>query len=230
MINKSTPPLIQRSSDNTVEDVGEYKNREKLLETDDYDLLVVSGDDFFKFFSRKRLKLLLASISGLVGVLGNYYAIRHQISQTRFDMVASEFASDYYAFGLTVLLDLMIVIFHLMRINVLTYVTTASAVIISLYANISLIVQGHSIKQVGSQGMSDLQYGLSSIVSVTMAALPVVILTYLMHLVMEQYDAEVREKNKILYGLKTKKNEDIKIKKPSSTASSYNKMYDKHPM
>ena len=91
---------------------------------------------------------------------------------------------------MTVFLDLAIVIFHLMRVPLLTWVSTISAIIISLYANMNLIVQGHSMRKITIAGFMDLSYGGFILVSLTMAILPLVILTYLMHLVVKQYQDE----------------------------------------
>jgi len=150
----------------------------------------LQGEAFFEFFNRKSLKLILAFISGVVGVISNYYAIRHQISQTRFDLIGYETIADYYALGVTVFLDLAIVVFHLMKVPLLTWVSTISAIIISLYANMNLIVQGHSIRKITIAGFMDLSYGGFILVSLTMAILPIVILTYLMYLVVKQHDDE----------------------------------------
>jgi hypothetical protein len=152
----------------------------------------VSGYEFFKFFQLKRLKLGLAWGSGIVGVIGNYYAVKYQLTQTRIDMMADPETLELYAFGLTALLDLMIVVFHLMRINILTIGSTASAIIISIYANVNLIISQQSISQVKLESSNNLQYGGSIIISVIMSALPILILTYLMHLVMLQYDSELK--------------------------------------
>lgn len=152
----------------------------------------VSGEEFFRFFSMKRLKLGVAFLSGAVGVLGNFYAVRHQITQTRFDMTGNQDMADLYAFGLTVLLDLMIVFFHLMRIPVLTIASTVVAVVVSLYANISLIVQGHDIATIKAVGGADVSYSGSIVVGIMISTLPVFILTYLMHLVMAQFETEMR--------------------------------------
>ena len=167
------PPFIQKNTYSQIEKIPSLK-----------------GEAFFEFFNRKSLKLILAFISGLVGVVSNYYAIRHQISQTRFDLIGYENVADYYALGVTVFLDLAIVIFHLMRVPLLTWVSTISAIIISLYANMNLIVQGHSMRKITIAGFMDLSYGGFILVSLTMAILPLVILTYLMHLVVKQYQDE----------------------------------------
>lgn len=170
------PPIIQKRYTQNIED-------EEL----------VSGQDFFEFFEKKRLKLALSWIAGLVGIMGNYSAVRFQITQTRFDMLGQQDMIDAYAFGLTALLDLMIVVFHLMRIKWLTFGSTISAVVISLYANISLMVQNQSIASLREQTKNDLQLDGSMIVGLVMSVLPIVILTHLMHLVVVQYDQQMRE-------------------------------------
>lgn len=164
----------------------------KTLYENDSSVELVSGESFFKFFEKKRLKLILAWGSGFVGIVGNFYAVRYQITKTRFDMLGSDDVIDLYAFGLTALLDLMIVVFHLMRIPYLTWGSTISAVVISIYANMALMIESQSVSQLKSESASNLQFGGSMIVGLIMSALPILILTYLMHLVMNQYDKEMK--------------------------------------
>ena len=151
---------------------------------------LVSGEEFFKFFERKRLKLFLAFASGLVGTLGNFYAVRHQIEKTRLDMSGSDLI-DLYAFGLTALLEIAIVVFHLMRIKNLVIGSTISAITISVYANVSLLHDGLAVSQLQTMAFARGHYAMSMVVGVLMAGLPILILTYLMHLVMSQYDKEI---------------------------------------
>lgn len=155
-----------------------------------------SGNDFFKFFKRKTPKLLLSAMAGMVGVLGNYYAIRYQLDLTRFDMVGSENAKEVYAIGLSFLLDFMIVIFHLMRIEILMWITTSFTVIISLYANISMIVQGQNLSST-IKNMNDSSSSGGIMMALMIALLPVIILVYLMTLTLKQYDMELAECEKL---------------------------------
>ena len=158
---------------------------------DDPEPTMVSGEEFFRFFERKSLKLSLAIAAGTVGVIGNYFAVRHQIERTRFDMAGSDMA-ELYAFGLTALLELAIVVFHLMRIKMLVRGTTAAAIIISIYANVALMIDGAGMATHSREMYSVAHFGGSMVVSVLMAGLPIAILTYLMHLVMIQYDVELQ--------------------------------------
>ena len=167
--------------------------------TEEISSFAINGEDFFEFFNKKSLKLILAIISGIVGVISNYYAVRHQITQTRFDMLGYVNVADFYALGVTAFLDLAIILFHLMRIPLLTWISTSSAILISLYANMNLIIQGHSLKKITIAGIIDLSYGGFIIVSLTMAILPIIILTYLMNLVMIQYaDEKAKLQDKVI--------------------------------
>ncbi len=155
-----------------------------------------SGNDFFKFFKRKTPKLILSAMAGMVGVWGNYYAIRYQLDLTRFDMVGSDLAKEFYATGLSFLLDFMIVIFHLMRIEILMWVTTSFTVVISLYANISMIVQGQNLQST-IKNMSDSSTSGGVLMAIMIALLPVITLVYLMTLTLKQYDMELAECEKL---------------------------------
>lgn len=155
-----------------------------------------SGNEFFKFFKRKTPKLILSGMAGMVGVLGNYYAIRYQLDLTRFDMTGSENAKEFYAIGLSFLLDFMIVIFHLMRIEMLMWITTAFTLIISLYANISMIVQGQNLNST-IKNMSDSSTSGGVLMAIMIALLPVITLVYLMTLTLKQYDMELAECEKL---------------------------------
>lgn len=155
-----------------------------------------SGNEFFKFFKRKTPKLILSAMAGMVGVLGNYYAIRYQLDITRFDMTGSENAKEFYAIGLSFLLDFMIVIFHLMRIEMLMWITTAFTLIISLYANISMIVQGQNLNST-IKNMSDSSTSGGVLMAIMIALLPVITLVYLMTLTLKQYDMELAECEKL---------------------------------
>jgi hypothetical protein len=139
---------------------------------------LVSGQEFFEFFEQKRLKLILAFFAGIVGVLGNFHSVRFQLVNTRLDFQNPDLI-DLYAFGLTGLLDIMIVLFHLMRIKILVIVSTFSAIFISLLANFTVL-------------NTDNNSSLEIIVGLIMSALPIVILTYLTHLVINQFDLELK--------------------------------------
>ena len=135
-------------------------------------------------------------MAGMVGVWGNYYAIRYQLDLTRFDMVGSDLAKESYATGLSFLLDFMIVIFHLMRIEILMWITTSFTVVIALYANISMIVQGQNLSST-IKNMSDTSTGGGVMIAIMIALLPVITLVYLMTLTLKQYDMELAECEKL---------------------------------
>jgi hypothetical protein len=141
---------------------------------------LVNGEDFFRFFEGKFIKFLIALFSGFVGVSGNFYAVRFLLETIRIDIltIGSSEVLDFYAFGLTALLDLMIVLFHLMRIKPLQLLSTISAITISLYANYNLLAK---------KSIFELSIGL------LLSILPILILTYLMDLTIKQYDREFSE-------------------------------------
>lgn len=141
---------------------------------------LVSGEEFFKFFEGKFIKFLIALFSGFVGVSGNFYAVRFLLETIRIDIltIGSTEVLDYYSFGLTALLDLMIILFHLMRIKPLQLLSTISAVTISLYANYNLLAK---------KSLFEISIGL------LLSILPILILTYLIDLTIKQYDKEFSE-------------------------------------
>lgn len=174
----NTPPLIQKNKI-PLQSTSPVNNESPITE-----------DSIFEFFNRKSLKLIVALISGLVGIISNYYAIKYQISQTRLDFLNHGIMSEIYAVGVTLFLDLAIILFHLMRIPVLVWVSSVSAICISLYANLNIIVQNRSLRSLLVMGSLDLSYGGLLLVSLTMAILPIIILTYIMHLAVKQYEQE----------------------------------------
>jgi len=181
--NEKLPPWF------TVNKTSSHSSKESKGEVVRYE---PSGNQFFRFFKRKTPKLILSGLAGLVGVLGNYYAIRYQLDLTRFDMVGSETAKEFYAIGLSFLLDFMIVIFHLMRIELLMWTTTGFTLVISLYANISMILQGQSMTN-----LKEVSTGGAILMAMLIALLPVITLVYLMTLTLKQYDMELEQCEKL---------------------------------
>lgn len=184
------PPFFERER---------YKGYE-----DEYHSSHVSGEGFFQFFNKKRLKLAIAFIAGIVGVFGNFYAVRDTLSKIRFDMVGDEFARNFYAFGLTGLMDLMIVMFHLMRIPLLTWVTTIAAISVALYANLNMIISNQEVKD-----LSNMLTVSSGTVSIMMSSLPIIILTYLTHLTISQYDYERDVRDRKRYQRRDTRDRDL---------------------
>lgn len=184
---KQTPPWFTKNTSSTVNTPNESTSGVVKYQP--------SGNEFFTFFKRKTPKLILSGVAGVVGVIGNYYAIRYQLDLTRFDMAGSENAKEFYAIGLSFLLDFMIVIFHLMRIEILMWVTTAFTVVISLYANISMIVQGQNLHSTIKNLNNDSGGGI--MMATMIALLPVITLVYLMTLTLKQYDKELAECEKL---------------------------------
>ena len=148
-------------------------------------------EDFFKFFETKKLKLGLALTSGTVGVLSNYHAVKYQIEQSRFDMIGSQYAN-YYAIGVTAFLDLMIIVFYLMRDKKLINISVFTSVLISVYANMMLHLQsagGGSLK-VFVFSLLEPGFLIGVIVSLTMALFPILILKHCMEILVKQLEKE----------------------------------------
>jgi len=171
-----TPPLIQKHK---IPIQSSVNNESPITE-----------NSIFDFFGKKSLKLVIALVSGIIGIISNYYAIKHQISQTRIDFLNHGFMSEIYAIGITLFLDMAIILFHLMRVPVLVWVSSTSAILISLYANMNIIIQNKSLRSMIIMGSLDLSYGGLLLVSLTMAILPIIILTYMMHLAVKQHEEE----------------------------------------
>ena len=149
-------------------------------------------NSFYDFFKSKKMKLYVAVISATIGVISNYSAIKYQLSQSRFDMIYFPNLLDFYAVGITIMLDTAIILFSLMRINLLTWCSTIVALIISIYANIQLMFQvagGNTFK--GTNKMfSDPSFFLAFLVNMSLAVLPIIILKHLMLLLIRQIDNE----------------------------------------
>ena len=181
-MNTGTPPIIQKKiSPNT----SSPSNNEIPISDKE--------EDYFKFLEHKKFKVIIALISGLVGIISNYFAIKYQISQTRIDFINHGIMIEVYALGVTLFLDLAVILFHLMRIPLLAWVSSASAILVSLYANMNILVQNKSLRSMIISGSLDLSYGGLLLVSLIMSILPIFILTYMMHLVVK---SDEKEKNK----------------------------------
>lgn len=152
---------------------------------------IVSEDQFFDFFASKKLKLMIAVLAGIIGVISNYYAVRSQILHMRGDMVGENLAG-FYAIGITGLLDLAIVLFTLMNVSPLAWMSTAVAFIISFYANVTMMLQtagGSDFSQLKLL-FRDPNSVLQFFVAISMAMLPIVILKYLTIEAMKQRRSE----------------------------------------
>lgn len=151
-----------------------------------------SEDNFYNFFESKNLKLYVAIISATIGVISNYSAIKHQLSQTRFDMLYYPGLLDFYAIGITTLLDSAIILFSLMRISLLTWCSTIVALIISIYANIQLMFQvaGGTTFKTTNKLFVDPSFTFMFIVGISLAILPIIILKNIMVLLLKQIDEE----------------------------------------
>jgi len=148
--------------------------------------------EFFDVFEKKFLKLGLAIFIAIISIVGNYYAIKQQIYNMRIDMLGNEIMISIYAIGITFLLDSMIIVFHLMRMKALAMFSTFSALAISLYANIMLIIQTPYGEKTTSIYMILLNTNslLQLIVGFCMAVLPVATIVYLMNALSEQIENE----------------------------------------
>lgn len=185
-MNMNTPPIIQKNRI-PINSTHLPSNNEK----------PISEEDSFKFFEKKSLKVAIAVISGLVGIISNYFAIKYQISQTRIDFINHGFMTEIYAIGITLFLDLAVILFSLMRIPVLAWVSSVSAILVSLYANIGVLVQNKSLRSLLISGSLDLSYGGLLLVSLIMAVLPIFILTYMMHVVVNQSNTKEKDSEEI---------------------------------
>ena len=147
--------------------------------------------EFFNFFESKKLKFGVAITSGVVGTISNYHAVKHQISESRFDMIGSHYA-DIYAIGLTAFLDMMIIVFYLMRDKKLINISTFSTFTISVYANLMLSLHsagGSTFKNLLLSFLDPGQF-FHLFVSLTMATLPIFVLKHCMGLLVQQLESE----------------------------------------
>lgn len=143
-------------------------------------------------FKSKKMKLYVAIISATIGIISNYSAIKYQLSQSRFDMIYFPHLLDFYAVGITIMLDTAIILFSLMRINLLTWCSTIVALIISIYANVQMMFQvagGNTFKGTNKL-FNDPSFLLAFIVNMSLAVLPIIILKHLMLLLIKQIDEE----------------------------------------
>jgi len=103
---------------------------------------------FFQFFETKRLKLSIAIFFGTVGIISNYSAIKYYLLQTRMDLIQSETTLTIYALGISLALDIAIIVFHLMRTYALMWGSVILAFLISTTANTnSFLVCAGACKQ-----------------------------------------------------------------------------------
>jgi hypothetical protein len=145
---------------------------------------------FFEFFRTKRLKLSLVIFFGTVGVISNYSALKYFLGQTRLDFLGSEFSLTVYAIGITMALDVSIIVFHLARIYPLMIGSSILAFMISLGANTTTYFAcAGSCKNALDDLGTIIMFGQSLIMSI----LPIIIIIYLTELAIKQYDYEVSE-------------------------------------
>jgi hypothetical protein len=147
--------------------------------------------DIFENFKSKKLKLYLALFMACLGAISNFSAVKYQIMQSRFDMLGFKYL-ELYAFGVTICLDLSIIIFYLMRAKKLVRICSFSAISISLYANILLHLQtagGTSFFRFFFS-LFDPSIAFNFFVSIIVATLPLIILTQVMDLLMKEIDGE----------------------------------------
>lgn len=140
----------------------------------------MSGNKFFSFFLKKRLKLGLSAIIALIGVLSNYYAIVFSVKELRPDI--SSIMTPIYSIGLTAMLEFCIILFHLMHIRILYTGSTIAVIIIGIFANLNVIL---------SNSFTSFSKLIGSVlIGLTFAILPIMILTYLMSLLTKQIENE----------------------------------------
>jgi len=145
---------------------------------------------FFEFFKTKRLKLSIAVLFGTIGIVSNYSALKYYLLQTRLDLIGSETTLTIYALGISLALDMAIVVFHLMRTYALMWGSVFLAFIVSTTANTNtFLVCAGSCKQ----PIDDPGAVLAFTQAIIMSVLPIAIIVYLTELAVSQYDAEVEE-------------------------------------
>jgi hypothetical protein len=168
--------LSLKNSINTTGDIKTMKNQSK----------------FFQFFKTKRLKLSIAIFFGTVGIISNYSAIRYYLLQTRMDLIQSETTLTIYALGISLALDIAIIVFHLMRTYALMWGSVILAFLISTTANTnSFLVCAGACKQPIDDPGTLLAFSQALIMSV----LPIAIIVYLTELAVQQYDREIKNIN-----------------------------------
>ena len=146
--------------------------------------------NFFEFFRTKRLKLSLAIFFGTVGVISNYSALKYYIGNTRIDLIGSEWTLTIYALGISIGLDLAIVVFHLMRTYALMWGSVILAFLVSLTANTTTYL---TCAGACKTYLDDWGAYLGFTQALMMSILPIVIIVYLTELAVSQYDREVEE-------------------------------------
>jgi hypothetical protein len=152
---------------------------------------ITSREDlFFGFFLKKRVKVAIAFIAALVGMISNYMAMRHQMSLIRIDFLRSGFIYEVYAIGITLFLDVAIVFFYLMRINFLVWVSSVTVVLLSLYANLNVLSQNRSIFDLLLRGFGDFSYAALLLATIAIALLPATIFSTTIKLTIKQYEEE----------------------------------------
>jgi hypothetical protein len=145
---------------------------------------------FFEFFKTKRLKLSLVIFFGTIGVVSNYSALKYFLGQTRMDFIGSEFSLTVYAIGITLALDVSIIVFHLARIYGLMFGSALLAFMISLGANTTTYFAcAGSCKN----ALDDFGTIVMFSQSLVMSVLPIIIIVYLTELAVKQYDSEIEE-------------------------------------
>jgi hypothetical protein len=144
---------------------------------------------FFQFFETKRLKLSIAIFFGTVGIISNYSAIKYYLLQTRIDLIQSETTLTIYALGISLALDIAIIVFHLMRTYALMWGSVILAFLVSVTANTNTFLScAGSCKQPIDDPSALLAFSQALIMSV----LPIAIIVYLTELAVQQYDKEIK--------------------------------------
>jgi len=144
---------------------------------------------FFEFFKTKRLKLTIAIFFGTVGIISNYSAIKYCLLQTRMDLIGSESTLIIYALGISLSLDIAIIVFHLMRTYALMWGSVLLAFLVSVTANTNTFL---SCAGSCKQPIDDPGALLAFSQALIMSLLPIVIIIYLTELAVQQYDKEIK--------------------------------------
>jgi hypothetical protein len=108
------------------------------------------------------------------------------------DLIQSETTLTIYALGISLALDIAIIVFHLMRTYALMWGSVILAFLISTTANTnSFLVCAGACKQ----PIDDLGTLLAFSQALIMSVLPIAIIVYLTELAVQQYDREIKNIN-----------------------------------
>jgi hypothetical protein len=124
-----------------------------------------------------KAKMVVAILCAFVSAFSNYYSIKCIIGNKRIDLMGFGI-SDYYALLLTLMFDLLIIYFHLIKHRILIFMCIACSVVIAEYSWTLLIQEKITF------GFQFFDFIICSF----LAVIPIVILNVLMRDVAEELD------------------------------------------